>query len=165
MKVIIAVDESAYGKKIIETIAHRQWQPDTAFRIISVVEPVSWDEVENENWAGLSKSMFEKRKKNATDLCLELKKILETQHPDCTVHVDVREGNPRKEILGAAIDWMADKILIGAHGHDLCDRFVWGGVSRAVATAAPCSVEIVRPYTRRSKEEHCAKEQKNEATV
>ena len=165
MKVIIAVDESAYGKKIIETIAHRKWQPDTAFRIISVVEPVSWEEVENENWADLSKRMFEKRKKNATKLCLELKKLLEAQHPDCTVHVDVREGNPRKEIIEAAIDWMADKILIGAHGHDLCDRFVWGGVSRAVTVAAPCSVEVVRPYTRHPKEGRKVKQEKKEAAV
>lgn len=165
MKVIIAVDESAYGKKIIETIAHRKWQPDTAFRIISVVEPVAWEEVENENWTELSKNMFEKRKRNATKLCLELKKSLELQHPDCTVHYDVLEGSPRKEIIKAAVDWMADKILIGAHGHDLCDRFVWGGVSRAVAVAAPCSVEIVRPHTPHKRDDAKKDKVSEKATV
>lgn len=151
MKVIIAVDESAYGKKIVETISHRKWEPDTAFRIVSVIEPIRWEEVENENWPDLSKKMFELRKKNATKMCLDLKKILDEAHPDCTAHIEIREGNPRKEIIDAALDWMADKILIGAHGHDLCDRFLWGGVSRAIAVAAPCSVEIVRPYMPRKK--------------
>ena len=34
--------------------------------------------------------------------------------------------------------------LVGAHGHGVCPRFILGSVSSAVATHAPCSVEIVR---------------------
>lgn len=145
MKVIIAVDESAYCKRVLETIAARKWPKDTAFKILSVVEPIKWDEVENESWNEVTQQAFKRRKKMADRVCLEGKQIIESKHPDCTVHMDVKEGNPRHEIIESAIDWMADKILIGAHGHDVCDRFLWGGVSRAVATKSPCSVEIVRP--------------------
>lgn len=153
MKVIIAVDESAYCKRVLETIAARKWPVDTAFKILSVVEPVKWDEVENESWSDVTKQAFSRRKKMANRVCAEGKEIIEAKHPDCTVHMDVREGNPRHEIIEAAIDWMADKILIGAHGHDLCDRFVWGGVSRAVTVKSPCSVEIVRPRALHPREE------------
>ncbi len=145
MKVIIAVDESAYCRRVLETIAARKWPADTAFKILSVVEPIKWDEVENESWKDVTKQAFKRRKKMADKACSEGKEIIESKHPNCTVHMEVREGNPRHEIIEAAIDWMADKILIGAHGHDVCDRFLWGGVSRAVATKSPCSVEIVRP--------------------
>lgn len=145
MKVIIAVDESPYCKRVLETIAARKWPRDTAFRILSVVEPIKWDDVENESWKDVARQAFNRRKKIANRVCEEGKEIIESKHPDCTVHMDVREGNPRREIIEAATDWMADKILIGAHGHDLCERFLWGGVSRAVAVKSPCSVEIVRP--------------------
>jgi nucleotide-binding universal stress UspA family protein len=163
MKVIIAIDDSAYCKRVLETIAARKWPMDTDFRIMSVVEPIKWDEVENESWKDVTKQAFNRRKKMANRVCAEGKEIIESKHPDCTVHIEVREGNPRHEIIEAAIDWMADKILIGAHGHDLCDRFVWGGVSRAVAVKSPCSVEIVRPralHPREAKNETDAAESK-----
>ncbi len=152
MKVIIAVDESAYCKRVLETIAARKWPRDTAFRILSVLEPVKWEAVENESWKDVTKQSLNRRKKIANRVCSEGKEIIESEHPDCQIHIDVREGNPRNEIIEAATDWMADKILIGAHGHDLCDRFVWGGVSRAVAVKSPCTVEIVRPRTMHPRE-------------
>lgn len=145
MKVIVAIDDSPYSKKVLETIAERKWPADTAFKIMSVVEPIRWSEIDNENWGELEKTAFERREKHASKVCAEGKELIERKHPNCVIHVDVRKGNPRDKIIEAAVEWMADKILIGAHGHDLCDRFVWGGVSKAVAVKAPCSVEIVRP--------------------
>ncbi len=167
MKVIIAVDESAYCKRVLETIAARKWPADTAFKILSVVEPIKLDEVENESWKDVTKQAFKRRKKMADRVCLEGKEIIDAKHPDCTVHMDVREGNPRHEIIEAAVEWMADKILIGAHGHDLCDRFLWGGVSRAVAAKSPCSVEIVRPRAMHPREAviETAKESKTDDSL
>jgi len=164
MKVIIAIDESPYCKRVVETIAARKWPQDTAFKIMSVVEPIRWDEVETQN---LAKEAFNRRKKMADKVCLESKEIIESKHPDCNIHMDVREGNARHEIVDAAIEWMADKILISAHGHDLCDRFVWGGVSRAVAVKSPCSVEIVRPRALHPRHEkvEAAAEKKADATL
>ncbi|MBX9949680.1 MAG: universal stress protein [Candidatus Obscuribacterales bacterium] len=145
MKVIIAIDESVYSKKVLEEVAARKWPADTAFKILSVVEPVKLDEVDCDNWSLLAKEAFSRREKFADKLCMEGREMLSKKHPDCNFHVEVRKGDPRHEIIEAAVDWMADKILIGAHGHDLCERFVWGGVSRAIAMKAPCSVEVVRP--------------------
>ncbi len=151
MKVIIAIDESSYSKKVLETVADRKWPADTAFKILSVVEPVKMEELDSDSWSHIAKDAFNRREKFADKLCAEGKELLGKKHPDCVTHIEIRKGNPRHEIIEAAIDWMADKILIGAHGHDLCDRFVWGGVSRAVAMKAPCSVEIVRPRTKHAK--------------
>ena len=151
MKVIIAIDESPYSRKVLETVADRKWPADTAFKILSVVEPVKLEEIDSDNWSLIAKDAFNRREKFANKICTEGKELLDKKHPDCNVHIEIRKGNPRHEILEAAVDWMADKILIGAHGHDLCDRFVWGGVSRAVAIKAPCSVEIVRPRVKHAK--------------
>jgi len=151
MKVIIAVDESAYSKKVIEEVASRRWPADTAFKILSVVEPIKLEDADCDSWTQLAKEAFSRREKFADKICMEGRELLAEKHPDCNVHVEVRKGDPRHEIIEAAVDWMADKILIGAHGRDLCDRFVWGGVSRAVALKAPCSVEVVRPRTKHPK--------------
>ncbi len=145
MKVIIAVDESAYNKHVVEIIAAQNWSQDTEFKIVSVVESVKWDEVKNESWKESIHQAFMHRKESARQVCKDCKEIFQSKHPDCTVHIEVREGDPREEIVKVATEWMADKIVIGAHGRDICDRFLWGSVSRSVAKLSPCSVEIVRP--------------------
>ena len=47
-------------------------------------------------------------------------------------------------IVEEAERWGADLILVGSHGYGSVKRFMLGSVSQAVATHAPCSVEIVR---------------------
>lgn len=145
MKVIIAVDESAYNRHVVETIAAQKWNGNTQFKIVSVVESIKWDDVKNECWKEAMRQAFVHRKESAKRICRECKEIFEERHPDCKVHIEVREGDPREEIVNAAKEWHADKIIIGAHGRDICDRFLWGAVSRAVTRRSPCSVEIVRP--------------------
>jgi nucleotide-binding universal stress UspA family protein len=46
-------------------------------------------------------------------------------------------------LVKAATEWMADKILIGAHGHSP-NRLFAESVSQAVAQHALCSVELIR---------------------
>ena len=63
MKVIVAIDESPYSKTILETIADRKWPPDTHFKILSVVESMSQDEVDDADWQMLAKQAFKRREK------------------------------------------------------------------------------------------------------
>ena len=63
---------------------------------------------------------------------------------DCTV----KEGSPKKEIVESAIEFGADRILIGAQGHGTCAHNLLGEVSRVVAATAHCSVEIIRETVR-----------------
>jgi nucleotide-binding universal stress UspA family protein len=53
-------------------------------------------------------------------------------------------GDPRIVILREAREWEADCIFLGSRGLDAVERFVLGSVSSAVASHAPCTVEIVR---------------------
>jgi nucleotide-binding universal stress UspA family protein len=56
----------------------------------------------------------------------------------------VVDGSPKEVIVEEAEKWDADLILIGSHGYGNVKRFMLGSVSQAVATHAPCSVQIVR---------------------
>ena len=58
------------------------------------------------------------------------------------VHVELKEGSAREQIVRSAIDWMPDKIIVGAHGY--APNRLFGAVPRAVAIHAPCSVELIK---------------------
>ena len=53
-------------------------------------------------------------------------------------------GDPRSLILDTTESWGADLIVLASHGRRGLDRFLMGSVSEAVATYAPCSVEVIR---------------------
>ncbi len=55
-----------------------------------------------------------------------------------------REGSPKEVIVDEAEQWDADLIVVESHGYGNVEKFVLGPVSQAVASHAPCSVEIVR---------------------
>jgi nucleotide-binding universal stress UspA family protein len=64
------------------------------------------------------------------------------------IETRVIDGSPKEEIVEEAETWGADLILIGSHGYGNVKRFMLGSVLQAVATHAPCSVEIVRESQR-----------------
>ena len=68
---------------------------------------------------------------------------METGVAGSNVHVEVRQGSARDEIVNAAAEWMADKILVGAHGRSP-NRLFPTTIARSVVRHAPCSVELVR---------------------
>jgi len=53
-------------------------------------------------------------------------------------------GDPKTVIVNEAGEWHADLVVIGAHSTHGVMQFLLGGVARAVARLATCSVEIVR---------------------
>jgi nucleotide-binding universal stress UspA family protein len=147
VKVIVAVDDSPYSQRVIEKVAHQRWPRDTEFKVLTVVESVSLDDLARDRWADLIGKVSTKRKEAALKLCQEAREKLLTQIRDARVHYEIRQGSPRAEIVDAAVEWEADKIIIGAHGRGVCPRFILGSVSSAVVQHAPCTVEIVRPKT------------------
>ena len=58
---------------------------------------------------------------------------------------EVSEGGPRRVLIDVAREWGADSIFVGSRGLDHPDETSGlGVVSAALATNAPCSVEVVR---------------------
>ena len=110
------------------------------FKVLSVVEPVEMSEEDD-----IESATNRNRRKAVEHMCAEVRHKLQEAIPDAIVHFEVRSGKPVAEIIEAAVDWSADRILIGAHGRDVCPHNLLGSVSRAVAQEAPCTVEVVRP--------------------
>lgn len=141
MKVVVALDDSVYSKEMLHAICRRRWSQDVQFKILSIIEPIPAFAHEEE---GLSIEIKKRRHAYVEKFCSEARHYIEQHVPGAIVHFEVREGKPSNEIILAASQWEANKILIGAHGHGICPHNLLGSVSRSVAERAKCTVEIVR---------------------
>ncbi len=141
IKIIFAIDDSEYSARVLETVAKRMWPDGSVFKLLTVLEPT--DLSKNQSLESMENEIRQRRKTEAQRLLDEACKRLSTANYD-TIQIEIREGNPKQEIVNAAKEWSADKILVGAHGHDVCPTFSLGNTSRTVAQHAPCTVEIIR---------------------
>jgi nucleotide-binding universal stress UspA family protein len=141
MKVVVAIDDSVYSKDMLHVVCRRHWPQDVQFKIVSVIEPIpSYGHNQDEFAIQIEK----RRSAYIENLCSDARHYIEKHVPTSIVHFEVREGSPSNEIISAASQWEANKILIGAHGHAICPHNLLGSVSRKVAERALCTVEIVR---------------------
>ncbi|HEY9715561.1 MAG TPA: universal stress protein [Chroococcales cyanobacterium] len=152
MKVIVALDLTDNAKQIVDSLGQRKWPFGTAFRLLTVIEP--------SHFAGplspqLQKALYELNQRQhqvAYERLMKGKQELEALVPGCSVHLDIRHGDPRIEILESATDWMCDKIILGAHGRG-GNRLLPGSTFKAVLRSSPCSVELVRLHEHRNRPE------------
>ncbi len=152
MKVIVALDESPYSNNVIEAVLHKKWPKDTQLKLLTVLEPICCEEDTGPESASLICELRDRRKKACARLCERVRHRIEYALPEVVVHTEIREGLPRTEIVNAAVEWSSDKILIGAHGKDVCPHNLLGSVSRSVASQAPCSIEIIRAKSHRNQD-------------
>jgi nucleotide-binding universal stress UspA family protein len=143
MKVIVALDRTEFADQIIEAVTKSHWPIDSQFKLLTVLEPLQWQATASLEWNALAEKALERRKRDAHDILSEAKRKLSTAISQCNVHFEIRNGSPREEIITAAVEWMPDKIILGAHGHSP-NRLIAGSVSRSVAQHARCSVELIR---------------------
>lgn len=144
MKIVIALDDSPYSHHVLDLVCRRHWPQDTEFKILHVVEPLEVTDWIGEEWPEMQVEIGRRRERHAEKFCADARHRIEKHFPDSRVHFEVRFGNPKREIVLAATEWEANRILIGAHGHDVCPHNLIGSVSRSVAEQAPCTVEIIR---------------------
>lgn len=153
MKIIIAVDDSPSSSELVRTITSRKWPQDVNFKILTVLEPscVSYADLSISEYAQTAAEIYAKRKAAARHHCEAIRHKLEEAIATASVHYEVREGAPWAEIVTAAVEWSADKIMIGVHSKDVCPHNMLGSVSRAVVNHSPCSVEVVSTAHHRRK--------------
>ncbi len=144
MKVIVAIDQSVYAQQIIDSMLRQHWPEGTNFKILTVVEPTQLDEFGAYKWKDLLIAVADQRCKAASEVLSQAREQLQSKLPDCLVHTEIRHGKARKEIVEAAAEWMADKIVVGAHGRSPNRLMLAGTVPAAVAQNAHCTVELVR---------------------
>lgn len=145
MKILIAIDQSNFWKQVVDAVGSRIFPSDSEVKILTVLKyaPFDWAEQNSANWKKMAQELMCAQR----DLCHEvLKKArqrLTDENANFRVHTELREGDPRDQILSCAAEWMPEKIFVGAHGHSQ-NRLLSIATPLAVARQAACSVEIVR---------------------
>lgn len=149
MKILLAVDGSEGSRLAVEEIAERPWPAGSEVRVISAIHLPFTPTLET--WA-LPESYYSEVEKTAREqaesaLSSGLTGLSEgntdREHP-LSLSGETAVGHVEEVIIGNAKDWDADLIMLGSHGYRGWERFLLGSTSQAVASHAPCSVQIVR---------------------
>lgn len=147
MKIIVATDGSAGAEAAIEQAASFSYPPNSEVRIITVVSrevPFIGEP------SGLSREYFfnveNEADKRGRAIIEKAAAKLRELNPALEISSAVLVGSPKSAIVEEARRWQADLIVVGSHGLNFWERAFIGSISSAVASHAPCSVEIVRQH-------------------
>lgn len=146
MRILLAVDGSAYSDAAVEEIVKRPWPPESEIKVITAVAlPIM---VGIEPWAA-SPEYFEPMEKAirgaAEDVINRAMSRLNTiDDKSLKISKEIIQGSPRQVIVDEAEKWSADLIVMGSRGLGAWNRLLLGSVSSGVVHHAKCSVEIVR---------------------
>ena len=146
MKILLAVDGSAYSDAAVEEVRKRPWPPHSEIKVITAAEmpvPVGMGQ-----WAILPDDLLELEKSvnKAAQTVLDnaLLKLSTLEDKTLKLSSELVQGPPGKAIVEEAERWGADLILMGSRGLGAWNRLLLGSVSTAVVHHAKCSVEVVR---------------------
>jgi len=138
-RILVAVDDPESAKqavKVATELAGRNVEAQVA--MLHVIEPpvifeacpiVPVDDIQEQMRARFEQSLH----------------TLSGDFPKTTrISYFVLEGRPSEQIIGAAIQWNADLIVLADHNRPMISRVLLGSVADAVARRAPCTVLVAR---------------------
>jgi nucleotide-binding universal stress UspA family protein len=145
LRLAIAIDGSPDSEATVQAVARRVWPANTEFSVVAVVDQkmettVAWPGVltERRESAGnpeVDEWIWHMTRQAAT--CLRDAGLNAKAH--------VFDGDSKTVLLREIDILMLDCVFLGARGVHHGDRSFLGSLASAVATRAPCSVEIIRP--------------------
>ncbi len=149
MKVLIATDGSECSMLAVKAAAMRPWPVGTQMRVVSVIPVVmaigGFHPLPPIYLPGDVLEMLQTEARTRAEEALSRAHEILSRAGIHPVHPGFLPiGDAREVILDEAAEWGADLIVLGSHGYRGLNRLMLGSVSDAVATHAPCSVEVVR---------------------
>lgn len=149
MKILLAVDGSSFSDATVEEVANRPWPGGSEVRILSALHlqfaptPEVWA-LPTSYYARVEETMRQQGEESVGQAAARLRESNSERETPLTVTTEVIPGHAEEIIIETAKKWDADLIVVGSHGRSGMGRFLLGSISQAVASHAPCSVEIVR---------------------
>jgi nucleotide-binding universal stress UspA family protein len=141
MKLLIAVDSTTSAEVLVDAVGIRPWPEGTTAHMLSVIADM---DVPEEVWReyGYGKIAVQREMETRGEQITPVAKRLE--EIGIAVEVVVARGDARHLISFYARKWSSDLILVRAHVRKDVTHRMLGSVARAVVTASPCTVQIVR---------------------
>ena len=108
------------------------------FKILTVVEMDTLEKV-----SPVLSDVHVLRHKRAEKIIHEARDIVQAALPQVNVHTELREGPARCQIVEAASLFMADMIVVGAHGR-APNRLIPGTIPNDLMNRTRCKIELVK---------------------
>jgi nucleotide-binding universal stress UspA family protein len=137
LRLMVGYDGSRSAKSVIDELSMRQWPANTEVRLVVALEPSLPDRL------GASAIQRQQMPLMFEDAAQILCKA------GLRVSTSLLEGKPKSVLLDEAEEWGAHCIFVGRHRHNAFSRMFMESTSAAIASQAPCSVEIVREKQQR----------------
>ena len=133
LRVLVATDGSRDAQAAIATTMDFPWPTRTRVRVISA----------RRTWAEYRRSILLTALDRGAEKAAEsARRTLSRRWPD--VEIEVVDKSPVEGILGEAVRFQADVIVVGWRGHGAVRRLLMGSVSRGVVRGSKCAVLVVR---------------------
>jgi nucleotide-binding universal stress UspA family protein len=152
MKILLATDGSEFSDAAAREIAGRPWPEGSEVRVISAVHLPFTPTAETRALPECEYSQLENAGREQADAAVSqaitrLRESNSQRESALKISNEILLGHPEEIIIETAKNWGADLVVVGSHGRRGIHRFLLGSASQAVASHAPCSVEIVREPT------------------
>ena len=142
-RILVPVDFSDSSARALRDAAKRAAQSGGSLIVVHVVPAdYGWLGIGRDELRDLDRSL----QRQASDRLRAF--VDENVGDDVPAGLEVRVGQPAKEIVAAARASKCDSIVLSTRGLTGLDRFLIGSVAHRVAQLAPCPVVLLRPGKR-----------------
>jgi nucleotide-binding universal stress UspA family protein len=137
-RVLVATDGSRHADAAVEWLArHFPLPPSTRLRVVTVLTLPHWP-----TDPPIAPEYYDALFAGAERIASSAGAVLAGRWP--AVETEVRRGDAREGVIGAARDWQADLLVVGARGLGAWGGALLGSVSAAIVHHAVCPVLVVK---------------------
>lgn len=149
MKVIVSVEDPFFGASIVNFVKAHEWDADTEFHVINVIEPYITDTSNRELPQAPLSRLFAISENQVFDMASKLAgsvaQGIAEKFSSHKVVTQVVKGHIVEEILNYAKSIDAQFIVAGSHGRSGFRKMFLGSVSSMLVAEAKCSVLLIKP--------------------
>ncbi len=142
-RLLVGMDGSPDSDAAVREVLARDWPEGTKVRLLAVFD----NGIILEKTLGKTSGKGLEQFQDAKSVWLEHKMAEAAEKISAKglrVYTKILDGDARHVLLKKAADWRVDCIFLGSRGMNGLKRFLLGSVSSAVASHAPCTVEVIR---------------------
>jgi nucleotide-binding universal stress UspA family protein len=143
-KILVPIDGSDHGKKVVETACDMALQDNAAVYIIHVFSVAHLTALSSRSYGETAlESLIDQAEEAAVGIVKEAERYAKDKGVE-VAQTYVTQGDPTEEILGFAKRKRIDTIVIGSHGTGGVETLPRGSVCHKVCQSTECTCVIVK---------------------
>lgn len=142
MRIILAVDLSDDCEQLVARVAESQYPADAKFKVLTVLPQSEISACKDNHDFAILQTKQKETRKRAEYILAKVRLALIENLGIQDIHAELRVGSVSTEIIAAATEWMANKIVLGLH-QGSPNRLSPHHLPNMICNQAQCAVELV----------------------